>query len=168
MRMCRPSLSDPDHLQAITVSPPNTPKNLVPPSGHRKSVQIPLDCRSALGKIDEAREKDEKHSVAVRYAVDSLRRSGPKMRISETEVKRILSTFRPRGSGTILRFERSTLGEEDIKRHRWIKEQFAALQKEKGITLQVPPVYDETLHGAKFTIRFAERPNYPRHNCKTS
>ncbi len=117
---------------------------------------------------DEAREKDEKHSVAVRYAVDSLRRSGPKMRISETEVKRILSTFRPRGSGTILRFERSTLGEEDIKRHRWIKEQFAALQKEKGITLQVPPVYDETLHGAKFTIRFAERPNYPRHNCKTS
>src|SRR6266571_4679728 len=69
--MCRPSLSDPDHLQAITVSPPNTPKNLVPPSGHRKSVQIPLDCRSALGKI-----ANTKRRFAGREAVCATRLHG--------------------------------------------------------------------------------------------
>jgi hypothetical protein len=115
---------------------------------------------------DEARKKGEKHSVAVRAAVDSLRLDSSEMPISETEVKRILSTFRPRGSGAILRFERSPLSEEDIKRYRWMREQIAALQKEKGITLQVPPVYDETRRRVKFTIRFSERPDYPRHNRK--
>src|SRR5712692_11339187 len=45
--MCRPSPSGPDHLQAITRSPPNTPKNLVPPGGLPESVQIPLD----LGRL---------------------------------------------------------------------------------------------------------------------
>src|SRR5437016_4283629 len=37
---------------------------------------------------DEARRIGEKHSVAVREAVDSLRRSNPEMPISEAEVKR--------------------------------------------------------------------------------
>jgi hypothetical protein len=120
-----------------------------------------------MSAYDEARKKGEKHSVAVREAVDSLRLGSPEMRISETGVKHILSTFRPRGSGTILLFERSPLSEEDIKRHRWIREQFAAVQKEKDITLQVPPVNDETRRREKFTIRFSERPNYPRHNRKS-
>ena len=115
---------------------------------------------------DEARENGQKHSVAVRYAVDSLRQRSPEMPISETEVKRILSTFRPRSRGTILRFERSTFSEEDIKINRWIREQFAALQEKKGITLLAPPGYDETRRVATFTVLFAERPNYPRHNRK--
>jgi len=93
---------------------------------------------------DEARENGQKHSVAVRCAVDSLRQCSLEMPISETEVKRILSTFRPRRSGIILRFERSILSEEDIKINHWIREQFAALQEKKGITLLAPPGYDET------------------------
>jgi hypothetical protein len=115
---------------------------------------------------DEARQNGEKHSSAVRHAVDSLKLCSQEMPVSETEVRRILSTFRPRGSGTILRFERSTLREEDIKINRWIREQFAALQEKKGITLLAPPVYDETRSIAILTVRLADRPSYPRHNRK--
>ena len=121
-----------------------------------------------ISAYDEAREKGEKHSVAVRYALDSLRQRSPGMPISETEVRRILSTFRPRGSGTILRFERSTLSEEDIKKHQWIREQIAALQKEKGITLPQLPACGETRRREKFIIRLSKRPDYPRHNRKAS
>jgi len=121
---------------------------------------------SVMCAYDEARKKGEKHSVAVRAAVDSLRMGSSKMPISETEVKRILSAFRPRGRGTILLFERSNLSEEDIKRYRWMREQIAALAEKKGITLPQLPSYDETRRCAKFTIRFSERPDYPRHNRK--
>jgi len=117
---------------------------------------------------DEAREKGEKHRVAVRCAVDSLRQRSPEMPISETEVKRILSTFRPRGSGTILRFEPSTPSEADIKINRWIRQQLATFQGKKGPTLPVPPNYDLARRVTAFTIRFAERPNYPRHNRKNT
>jgi len=65
---------------------------------------------------DEAREMSEKHSVAVRDAVDAVRRRNPEVPISETGVKCILSNFRPRRSGTIFRFERSLLSEEEIKK----------------------------------------------------
>jgi hypothetical protein len=119
-----------------------------------------------MSAYDESREKGEKHSVAVRDSVDFLRRYSPEIRISETEVKSILSTFRPRGSGTILRFERLPLSAEDTQRHRWIREQIVALEKETGRTLPEPPAYDETLPREKFAIRFSERPVYPRHNRK--
>lgn len=120
----------------------------------------------AMSAYDEAREKGEKHSDAIRQAVDAVRRRNPGMPISETEVKRSLSAFRPRGSGTILRFERSTLSEEDMKSHQWLREQLAMLKKEKGITLPQLPVCDETRHPEKLTVRFSIRPNYPRHNRK--
>jgi hypothetical protein len=120
-----------------------------------------------MSAYDESREKGEKHSVAVRDAVDFLRLYRPEMPICETEVKCTLSTFRPRGSGTVLRFERSPLSEADIQRHRWIREQIVALEKEKGITVPEPAAYDETRRREKFTIRFSERPVYARHNRKT-
>ncbi len=120
----------------------------------------------ALCAYDEARESGQKHSVAIRYALHFVKQLNRDMPISETEVRRILSTFRPRRSGTVLRFERSTLSEEDIKINRWVREQFALLQGKKGITLLAPPGYDETRSVARFTVRFAERPNYPRHNRK--
>jgi len=115
---------------------------------------------------DEAREKGEKHSVAVRAAVDAVRRHNPKVRISETEVKRVLSRFRPKGSGIILHFERSRLTEEDIERFRSVFEQAAQFAEKMGMTLPQLPVYDETHRREKFLIRFSERPDYPRHNRK--
>jgi hypothetical protein len=120
-----------------------------------------------LSAYDDAREKGEKHSVAVRGTVATVRRCSPELPISETGVKRILSTFRSRKSRTILRFERSPLSEEDKPRRRWIWEQIAALEKKKGVTLPEPPVYDETPLREKFLIRFSERPDYPRHNRKS-
>jgi hypothetical protein len=119
-----------------------------------------------MSGYDESRERREKHSVAVREAVEFLRRRVPEIRICETEVKSVLSTFRPRGSGTILRFERSPLSEADIQRHRSLREQIVALEKEKGIALPEPPAHDKTRLREKFMIRFSERPVYPRHNSK--
>jgi hypothetical protein len=120
----------------------------------------------AMCAYEDARERGDKHGAAVRYAVDVLKQRKPGMRVSETTVKRILAAWRPRGSHTILRFERSSLSEEDLQRNRWIREQLAALQGQKGLKLPMPPDYDLARNGAKFTIRFAERPNYPRHNRK--
>lgn len=141
------------------------------PGGRPKKKEDRMDSRQygraaiVMCAYDEARKKGEKHSIAVRYAVDSFRQRSSRMRISETEVKRILSRFRPKGRGAILLFERSTLSEEDIKRRSWIREQIAGLYGEKGITLAQLPVYDETRR-EKFTIRFSERPDYSRHNRK--
>ncbi len=47
---------------------------------------------------DEARERGDKHSVAVRGVVEHLKRSNPEMPISQTEVKRILVVWRPRNA----------------------------------------------------------------------
>lgn len=117
---------------------------------------------------DESRGKGEKHSVAVKEAADAVRQCRPEVPISETGVKRILSTVRPRGSRTILRFERAPLVEEDIKKLRLIVEQVPDLQEKNDVTLAEPWVYNETRRREKFLIRFSERPDYPRHNRKTS
>jgi hypothetical protein len=134
--------------------------------GDSKEVWQYFRAAMVMSAYDESREKGEKHSVAVRDAVDFLKRYSPEMRICETEVKCVLSTFRPRGSRTILRFERSPLSEADIQKHRWLREQIVALEKKKGITLPEPRAQDETRLREKFIIRSSERPVYPRHNSK--
>jgi hypothetical protein len=120
-----------------------------------------------LSAYDEAREKGEKHSSAVTSAVEFVRRRSPGVPISEAGVKRILSMFRPRGSKTILRFERSPMSEKDILKHRWVREQFAKVQKEKGITSPERQDDDGTRPREKFMIRYSKRPDYPRYNRKT-
>jgi hypothetical protein len=52
----------------------------------------------ALGAYECAREKGEKHCVAVSEAVKHVQQTAPRMSISETEVKRILAYWRPKGS----------------------------------------------------------------------
>jgi hypothetical protein len=54
----------------------------------------------ALYAYERAREKGEKHCVAVSEAVKHVQQTAPWMPISETEVKRILSYWRPKGSTT--------------------------------------------------------------------
>lgn len=115
---------------------------------------------------DEFREMGEKHGGAVREVVATLKQSSPEIPISETGVKRILSKYRPKGGGTILRFERSTLSEEDRKKYRSVVEQATEFHEKMGLPLPQLPVFDETRHREKFLIRFAERPDYPRHNRK--
>jgi len=98
---------------------------------------------AAMWAYDEARGSGEKHSAAVAQAADFVKKLYPGIRISETEVRRILAMRRPRNAGTILRFERSIMTEEQ------------------------GPSNDDQAHGTTvFKIRFAERPTYPRHNRK--
>jgi hypothetical protein len=122
----------------------------------------------ALCIYDEARGRGDKHSVAVAYTVDAMKKCNPAMSISQSEVRRILASWRPRGSHAVLRFERLSLSEENIQRRRWIREQLATLREKKGVTLPTPPDHDLARNTVAFTIRFAERPNYPRYNRKTS
>jgi hypothetical protein len=116
---------------------------------------------------DEARSTGLKHSAAVREVVDRVKRLKPELCISETEVKRTLATWRPKGSQTILRFERSVLSGDDAERHRWILKQLAMQPGNKGLTLLAPPKYVPTPGAQVFKLRFAERPVYPRHNRKS-
>jgi hypothetical protein len=123
---------------------------------------------AAMIAHDEARESGQKHSVAVTQAVDSIRRLHPTKPISRTVVKRILAEFRPRSSGTILRFERSTLSQEEAEKEklRWIWAQLSDLQGKKGLTLPLLPNDSPPRAGTTLKIRFSERPKYPRHNRK--
>lgn len=51
-----------------------------------------------LCAYERAREAGEKHCVAVSEAVKYVRQTAPRMRISETEVKRVVAYWRPKGS----------------------------------------------------------------------
>lgn len=53
----------------------------------------------AVCAYDEARGRGEKHSVAITEAVDFVKRRRPEMKISKTEVKRVLASLRPRNAG---------------------------------------------------------------------
>jgi hypothetical protein len=120
----------------------------------------------AMSAYDEARGNGQKHIVAVMHAVDSVRQCFPGMRISVSEVKRTLAAWRPEDSRTILRFERSTLSEEDAHRNRWALKQLAESQGKKGLILPALPSYDPGRNVASFTISFGAKPNFPRHNRK--
>ena len=54
----------------------------------------------ATYEYDQARRAGEKHSSAVRSAAAAVRQRYPGMRLSETEVKRILADWRPRNCRT--------------------------------------------------------------------
>ena len=115
---------------------------------------------------DEARKRGEKHSAAVRETVDSLRLANPEMPISETEVRRILSRHRPRGSETILLFERVPSSEEDIEKRRLMRKHIRAWEGSNGAALPPLPADSESHRREKFLISFGKRPDYPRHNRK--
>jgi hypothetical protein len=121
-----------------------------------------------MSAYDEARENGQKHSVAIRQSVEVTRERHPKIPISETGVRRILSQFRPRKSHVILRFKRSTLTGEALAKHCWILDQLAALAQEKGLKSPEPSNLYPRKSVATYQMSFGEKPNYPRHNRKFS
>jgi len=122
-----------------------------------------------MAAYDEARQNDQKHSVAVRQAVEFVKQNYPELRISETAVRRILAEWRPRNSGTILRFERSTMTEEEVAKYRSVREQAAAFQQQIGPSVPLLPDINNPFKTAtKFVFGFGERPNYPRSNRKVT
>lgn len=96
------------------------------------------------------RRGGEKHSAAV---TETAKQEA----LSTSEVKRILSNWQSQAASTVIRFEPKTLTEGDIERIRFIQAQLAALQGKKGLKPCEPK-------GTIYRIRFAERPDYPRHN----
>jgi hypothetical protein len=119
----------------------------------------------AMSAYDNARGRGEKHSAAVKEAVNFVKALHPEMSISETEVRRILAAWRPKNAGTILRFEQS-LAKRRIKKWRRILRQMAASQDSKCPRLPVPSKDCPPKSATIFRIRFAGRPNYPRSNRK--
>lgn len=120
----------------------------------------------AMCAYDEARQKGEKHSVAISEAVAFVREYFAGMQISETELRRVLARWRPRGAGTIFRFERSVWPDDEGMGFDNIHEQPSVLHRSEGQAESVPPEGRSVSAPMVFKIRLSERPNYLRHNRK--
>jgi hypothetical protein len=76
------------------------------PGRPKKNGQKPMSVLERVMLVihayNLARDAGEKHIVAVLEAVNYVRDTAPAMRISETEVKRILAMWRPKGKATCL------------------------------------------------------------------
>jgi hypothetical protein len=103
----------------------------------------------AMNLYEEVRKNGQKHSVAIAQAVELIKQRDPAMRISETEVKRILAGWRPRGRRIFLRIECAMLSEEELAKLPTTTD----LIHPKSVTI--------------FRMSIGERPNYPRTNRKS-
>jgi hypothetical protein len=114
----------------------------------------------------KAREVGLKRSAAIRETVDAVRQRFPGMRISETEVKRVVAKFSPRGSSIALWVEDSPLeGDEAAIRRR----RDAEFMEHAGIKRPVSMNDSELRKPLKrWTFGFHAKPNYPRNNAKKS
>ncbi len=134
----------------------------------KNGVKEPRTLSRSLAVLywyDQARAKREKYSVAIRETVACVRQLHPGMPISETEVKRILAEFRPRGARAILTSEYSVVQGEEARK---IRSKLAV----RGFLPKNPAESKQTEEDPKplkrFTIRFTDAPNYPRHNARDS
>ena len=125
-----------------------------------------MRAATVMSLFDDARKNGQKHSAAVAQSIEVIKQRHPMMRISESEVKRILAAWRPRGSHTILRVECSTLSKEEIAKRYCSESQPAALSEKKGSKLPAPSDVILPKPVTTYKMYFGERPNYPRHNRK--
>jgi hypothetical protein len=119
-----------------------------------------------MSGYDEARQKNQKHSVAVREVAEVVRQRCPEMRISDGGVRRILAEHRPRDGRNIPLFDRSTMTEAERERLRRMLEQVPPPPREQGPNVDLSPEMRRPMPRVKYMIRFGERPTYPRHNAK--
>lgn len=120
----------------------------------------------SMAIYDEVRRGREKHSAALAEVVAFVRKRFPGMPISESEVKRILAAWRPRGCNEIFSFERFSPSAKDIERRRQMLEQVHMLDGDKGSSLPISPKGQHPQNATTFKIRISKRPDYPRHNAK--
>ena len=106
-----------------------------------------------------ARSRGEKHSVAVREAVKFLRSMDPTRPVSESAVRRALACFQPRGSGSALLWDDSVVEGKEAARIRLMSIAPGSEPSEAFLQNLSKPL-------KKLTLRFGERPKYPRHNAK--
>ncbi len=136
------------------------PKNGVVEPGNFLRV---LEVISAHSK---ARNEGQKHSVAVREAVEFVRQVNPEMAISETGVKRVLAEFQPHDSQVALMSEYLILEGEEAARRRSLIMQIRELAGTNSATEPTAQNLRKPLKSFRFG--FGNRPNYTRHNAKTS
>jgi hypothetical protein len=103
-----------------------------------------------LFAYNQARSSGDKHSAAVREAVQEIRRCFPGMPISETEAKRIVAKMQPQDFPVA--FQAGRIRDADLK------QQVARLR-----TLKFPGA--ETIK-VGFDFGIGPRPTYLRHNAK--
>ena len=102
-----------------------------------------------MSLFDEVRKKDQKRNCAIAQTVELIKQRNPELRISETEVKRILAAWRPKGSHTILHLECVMPNQEQLAK----QSDPLATVPSKTVTV--------------YRMSFDERPNYPRFNRKS-
>jgi hypothetical protein len=114
----------------------------------------------------EAREKCPKHSTAVREAVEFVRRSNPRTRVSESEVKRVLAEFMPHSSSIALKVDLSVLEGDEAARRR----SRLALMLGSAGDKSAAQLIGENLRKPFKTLKFGfeKKTQYPRINSKTS
>ena len=110
--------------------------------------------RIAIGLYDEERKNGQKHSAAVSQTVELIKLRYPMIRISETEVKRILASWHPRESHNNLLIEGLTYTEEE-------RANDSRLENPTG-----PSDVISRNSVTRYQVRFGKRPSYPRHNRK--
>ncbi len=91
----------------------------------------------ALCAYDQARLAGEKYSEGLQAGVKAVRQEFPGMPMSETQMKRILVEFRPKGSVQVLLVDENA----------------------NAVTL------DGRKLRRAWDLRFGAQPNYPRHNA---
>jgi hypothetical protein len=118
---------------------------------------------AVLHSFDRARARGEKHSAAIRESVDFVRQLHPEMPISETEVKRILAEFRPRGARTILMSEYSVVEGEKARK---IRSKLAVSRFLVEAPAHSTHSEEDPKPLKRFTMRFTDAPHYPRYNAR--
>lgn|ERR1700678_40152 len=109
-----------------------------------------------ISSYDEARAEGEKHTSAVRMAIDTFRRLNPKIPMSETCAKRILAEFRPQNGALELRCNYSILEGDEAAEHR-------RLHPRPSVS---PDSSDPRRPLKLFKFGFGKRSNFRRHNAK--
>jgi hypothetical protein len=114
-----------------------------------------------LCAYDHHRARGEKHSSAVTAAVSDVARQMPGMKISETEVKRVLAEYRSNGSEKVVTVTRGTTQREEAESWldgiKWIAKQVGRLN---GCNFPEP----EQL--SMWAIGVGAKPSYRRTNAR--
>jgi hypothetical protein len=120
-----------------------------------------------LSAYDRARRRGEKHSAAIAEVVLTVKAAWPEMRISETEVRRVLAEFRPKlGEVAVTVTEGIAQGPEAecwLASIKWAAENYCG-------KWEVPRFsHDESMPARlrTFMIEFGARPCHRRHNSRS-
>lgn len=103
-----------------------------------------------LHAYNEGRSSPLKHSAAVREAVETVTKTYPSMPISETEVRRILAQFQPKGVRVAFKVARPSVSEKTLP-----PGVCALMGIPEGKKVKIT-----------FTFGYGPRPEYPRFNLE--